>query len=115
MKIMSVSRRRWVQVGLVHGAVGECASLDFPGIYVRLEDKEVLDFIKLVAFGIRSKPLIRATSTTRRTTTRATSPTTTKKFKIDRKYVENFINKIVNISIDMAAQFMSRYGQNQGQ
>ena len=42
----------WVQLGIVHGSVGRCASVDFPGIYARLEDKDILDFIKLNAFDI---------------------------------------------------------------
>ena len=51
MKVTSLVNRQWVQVGLVHGAVGQCASSDFPGIYGRVEDKEVHDFINETAFG----------------------------------------------------------------
>ena len=34
---------RWVQLGVLHGSIGSC---DFPGIYTRLEDAAVLDFIE---------------------------------------------------------------------
>ncbi len=40
---------RYVQVGIVQGGVGRCGSSDFPSIYVRLENQEVLDFIKEAA------------------------------------------------------------------
>ncbi len=34
------------QIGIVQGGVGKCGSRDFPSIYVRLENEEVLNFIK---------------------------------------------------------------------
>lgn len=39
-------RDRFVQVGTVQGGIGKCGDASFPAIYVRLEDKEVLEFIK---------------------------------------------------------------------
>ncbi len=35
-----------LQIGLVSGGVGACGSADFPSVYVRLENEEVLGFIK---------------------------------------------------------------------
>ena len=42
----------YVQVGVVHGGIGECGSKDFPGIYARLEDEDNLNFIRQ-AIGLR--------------------------------------------------------------
>ena len=36
---------RFMQVGLVQGGVGACGDRDMPGIYVRLKDPEILNFI----------------------------------------------------------------------
>ena len=35
-----------VQVGVVHGGVGECGSPTFPGIYARLDDADNLNFVR---------------------------------------------------------------------
>lgn len=32
-------------MGVVQGGFGGCGSRDFPGIYVRLEDEDILDFV----------------------------------------------------------------------
>ncbi len=45
------SVRRYVQLGVVHGAVGSCASDEFPGIYGRLKDADVLRWIKKTSFN----------------------------------------------------------------
>jgi secreted trypsin-like serine protease len=42
-----------MQVALVHGGVNKCGDANFPGIYTRLEDSEVLDFIHQIVFGKR--------------------------------------------------------------
>ena len=41
----------YVQVGIVQGSAGECGSKRFPDIYARLDDYNVLSFIKKTAFG----------------------------------------------------------------
>ena len=41
-----------MQVGVVHGGIGECGSKNFPGIYARLEDEDNLNFIRQ-ATGLR--------------------------------------------------------------
>ena len=41
------------QVAIVSGGFGDCGSTEFPGIYVRLEDYQVLSWIYRVAFGQR--------------------------------------------------------------
>ena len=43
-----------IQVGVVHGAVGDCGDRVFPGIFVRIEDRDVLSFINRLAFGKKS-------------------------------------------------------------
>ena len=40
------------QVAIVSGGFGSCGNNQFPGIYVRLEDFEVLSWIKRIAFGV---------------------------------------------------------------
>ncbi len=41
---------RWIQIATVHGAVGDCGDADFPGIYIRLDDPSVYNFIFLTIF-----------------------------------------------------------------
>ncbi len=43
--------KRYVQHGIVHGSIGACGGKDFPSIYVRLKDPEVLKFIKNSILG----------------------------------------------------------------
>ncbi len=40
--------RKYIQVGIVSGGIGRCGSNIFPGVYVRISDKPVLDFIKSI-------------------------------------------------------------------
>ena len=45
------------QVAIVSGGFGSCGNTEFPGIYVRLEEYQVLRWIYRVAFGKRlTKP-----------------------------------------------------------
>ena len=37
---------KYIQHGVVHGAIGECGNPVFDGIYARIEDPEVYYFIK---------------------------------------------------------------------
>ena len=37
---------RWSQIAIVQGAVRDCGDLDFPGIYIRVDDPSILNFIK---------------------------------------------------------------------
>ncbi len=37
---------KYVQVAIVSGGIGRCGSNIFPSVYVRVSDKQVLDFIK---------------------------------------------------------------------
>ena len=41
----------YLQLGLVSGGFGDCGSANFPGIYVRLEDYNVLEWVYKVALG----------------------------------------------------------------
>ena len=36
------------QIATVQGGVDECGSIDFPSLFVRLDDPEIFSFIKLV-------------------------------------------------------------------
>ena len=87
---------RWVQLGIVHGSVGPCASADFPGIYSRVEDKQILDFIKFNDFGIRTTTIATTTTSaaTTTTTTRALvlAPATTPKNAKIKSYQLNHAN-----------------------
>ena len=40
-----------VQVGVLRGGIGECGDENFPDIYIRLEDHDVLSWINKIAFG----------------------------------------------------------------
>lgn len=44
--ISSANPPYYIQVGVLHGGVGQCGNSVYPGIYARLEDKEILDFVK---------------------------------------------------------------------
>ena len=39
--------QRWIQIGIVQGAFRDCGDVDFPGIYVRLDDPSIFNFIRL--------------------------------------------------------------------
>ncbi len=38
---------RWVQIAVVQGAVRDCGDVDFPGLYIRLDDPSIFNFIEL--------------------------------------------------------------------
>ena len=50
--VLDAGRPHYVQVGVVHGGIGDCGSKVFPGIYARLEDEENLNFIR-ESIGLR--------------------------------------------------------------
>ena len=50
--VLDAGQPHYVQVGVVHGGIGDCGSKVFPGIYARLEDEENLNFIR-EAMGLR--------------------------------------------------------------
>ena len=39
------SEKRYIQIGTIHGSVESCSNR-YPGIYVRLEEPSVLEFLK---------------------------------------------------------------------
>ena len=43
---------RFVLIGAVRGSAKECSDLEFPSLFARLEDYEILKFVKKQAFGI---------------------------------------------------------------
>jgi secreted trypsin-like serine protease len=42
----NVEQPRYVLVGVVTGGIGECGNPRFPAVYVRIEDREVFDFVQ---------------------------------------------------------------------
>ena len=36
---------KYIQVGIVQGSIGQCGDRNIPGIYVRLDDPEILQFL----------------------------------------------------------------------
>ena len=44
-----LDENKYIQIALVHGAVGECGDRNFPAIYVRLDDPEIFSFIQTAA------------------------------------------------------------------
>ena len=40
--------RRFVQLGLVQGGIGECGSQELPGIYVRVNSQPILSFVRSI-------------------------------------------------------------------
>ena len=49
--IRNLSSRQWQQIGIVHGAIGECGDIDYPTIFIRLDHPLVLDFITSIVEG----------------------------------------------------------------
>ena len=43
---------RFVLIGAVRGSAKECSDLEFPSLFARLEDYEILKFVKKQAFGV---------------------------------------------------------------
>ena len=42
---------RNIQIGIVYGSLEECNDLNYPSLFARLDDYEVLKFIRATAFG----------------------------------------------------------------
>jgi hypothetical protein len=42
------TRKGYVQIATVHGAVRECGDEEYPGIYVRLDHPSILNFMSSV-------------------------------------------------------------------
>ncbi len=40
-----VKKYSWTQIGIVQGGIRDCGDPDYPGLYIRLDDAEVLNFI----------------------------------------------------------------------
>ena len=53
LMIFNWKTRRWILVASVEGQIGECGNHDYPGIYVRISQKDVFSFIQeLLSRGI---------------------------------------------------------------
>ncbi len=37
--------QRWIQIATVQGGIRDCGDPDYPGLYIRLDDPSVLEFI----------------------------------------------------------------------
>ena len=38
--------QQWIQIAIVQGAVRDCGDVDFPGLYIRLDESSIFDFIQ---------------------------------------------------------------------
>ena len=43
--LTDVETKRWTQIASVQGGIGECGDDEYPGIYVRLDNAPVYDFL----------------------------------------------------------------------
>jgi len=50
--IFDTNTKRYFEIGVVHGSVGECGSRFIPGIYARLEHPEIINFVLEKMFGV---------------------------------------------------------------
>ena len=53
-RVFDDSDWKFRQIGVVHGSAASCDGSRFPGIFVRLDDTEVLNFIQREVFGSNS-------------------------------------------------------------
>ena len=37
---------QWIQIAIVQGGIRNCGDADYPGLYIRLDDPDILSFIK---------------------------------------------------------------------
>ncbi len=42
---------RWIQIATVQGAIRDCGDADYPGLYIRLDDPNVFNFIDTTIFS----------------------------------------------------------------
>ena len=56
MIIEDRENNRQVQVGVVYGSLEECSDRRYPSLYARLENYDVLSFIRNITFGDVIKP-----------------------------------------------------------
>ena len=54
IRVFDDSDWKFRQIGVVHGSAASCDGSRFPGIFVRLDDPEVLNFIQSEVFGTSS-------------------------------------------------------------
>ena len=41
---------QWIQIATVQGGIRDCGDSDYPGLYIRLDDPDVLRFIRNVLY-----------------------------------------------------------------
>ena len=58
IRVFDDSDWKFRQIGVVHGSAASCDGSRFPGIFVRLDDPEVLNFIQREVFGTSSCKVI---------------------------------------------------------
>ncbi len=39
---------QWIQIATVHGGIRDCGDIDFPGLYIRLDDPDVFNFVQSI-------------------------------------------------------------------
>ena len=46
--VQDLTSLKWTQIGIVHGSIGTCGDVNYPGIYVRLNHPAVINFINVI-------------------------------------------------------------------
>jgi secreted trypsin-like serine protease len=47
--------RKYIQIAIVEGGVGECGDKDFPGIFVRLDNPSIWNFIAATIMSVSER------------------------------------------------------------
>lgn len=84
MRLLTASLNiRYIQVGIVQGGVWDCGDSRYPGIYIRLDDPDILEFIHNVASPRLAPSVVEVSS--------FSNPETLKKhFQFAEKFSNNF-------------------------
>ena len=48
LMVQDLTSLKWTQIGIVHGSIGTCGDVNYPGIYVRLNHPAVINFINVI-------------------------------------------------------------------
>ena len=61
--VQDLTSLKWTQIGIVHGSIGTCGDVNYPGIYVRLNHPAVINFINVIVESKNSSSKIAKGST----------------------------------------------------
>ena len=57
LMVQDLTTQKWTQIGIVHGSIGACGDVNYPGIYVRINHPTVNYFISNILENKTSPPL----------------------------------------------------------